>query len=77
MKIQNVPPLEGYVNLVEAAEILGISRQHSGRFAASGAYKTLRQVGSKQVFVVKTSEVEALKATRRASPDVADGTSFG
>lgn len=74
MKIQDVPQLDGYINLVEASEILGISRQHAGRLAANGAFESIRQIGTKQHFVVELAEVEKIRDTR-AARHVAEGTS--
>lgn len=64
-KLENVPVLEGWVNLVEAAEIVGISRGHGYKRAKlasegkPGGWKTLHRVGTKPMYVVKVSELQA------------------
>lgn len=71
-KLDNVPVLKGWINLTEAAEILGISRQHAYKRAKqasegrTGGWKTLRQVGSKPSYVVSLKEVEDEKAEKDA-----------
>jgi len=64
-KLGNLPLLAGWVNLTEAAEILGISRQHAYRRARlanegkPGGWKTVHRVGSKPTYVVSLKELEA------------------
>jgi len=71
-KLENVDQLEDWVNLTEASEILGISRQHAYKRARntseglSNGFQTLRQVGSKPMYVVRRSELHA-ELERRAS----------
>lgn len=73
-KLENVPVLEGWVNLTEAAEILGITRQHSykraklGSEGRPGGYKTLHQIGTKPSYVVAVSELQA-EIEARTQPD--------
>lgn len=57
------PELEGWLTLTEAAEELDISRQHCWRMANSGKWKTLKRIGTKDVFVVEIAEVERKKGT--------------
>lgn len=62
-RLDNLPALEGWVNLAEASEILGISRQHAWRRARltndglPGGWKTVHRVGDKPFYVVSVSEV--------------------
>lgn len=74
----NVPKLEGWVNITEAAEIAGISRQYSYRLAKrtmqgkKGGWATLHQVGNKLIHVVQASEAEErrkanIEAMKRAA----------
>jgi len=70
-KLGNLPQLEGWVNLTEAAEILGISRQHAYRRARlanegkMGGWKTVCRIGTKPSYVVALSELqEELLVTR-------------
>lgn len=64
-KLENVPTLEGWVNLTEAAEIVGISRGHSYKRAKlasqgkSGGWKTLHRIGTKPMYVVSVAELRA------------------
>ncbi len=58
----SVPTLAGWVNITEAAEILGITRQHSYKLArtpvSEGGYKTLHRVGTQPSYVVSVKELE-------------------
>lgn len=73
-KLENIPVLEGWVNLTEAAEILGITRQHAYKRAKltaqgkRGGWRTLHQIGSKPMYVVSLSEVKG-ELERKASED--------
>lgn len=65
----DVPQLEGWVSLREAAEILGISRQQVHNRAKSGAFKTLRKLSdaSKAMFVIQRKEVEEIAANEQTA----------
>lgn len=60
-----IPVLEGWVNLTEAGEMIGVSRQHAYRLAASDYFKTLKRVGTQPVFVVATSELAEINEEKR------------
>lgn len=66
MSEATIPTLEGWVNITEAADMLGISRQHSWRMATSDPpkWKTVHRIGTSGVYVVATSEVEERMARR-------------
>ena len=66
MKIIDAPALDGWVGLTEAAEMLGISRQHCWRMATRKKWASLHRVGSSDVYVVSLEEVEQ-KRSRRMS----------
>lgn len=75
-KLENVPALDGWVGLTEAAEILGISRQHSykrarlGSEGKTGGYKTIRQIGTKPMYVVSVTELnESLQLREEVSKE--------
>lgn len=74
-KLENVPALEGWVNLTEASEILGITRQHSYKRAKlsslgqPGGWKTLHQIGTKPTYVVSTAELQAELEARRSDEE--------
>jgi predicted DNA-binding protein (UPF0251 family) len=57
MKLRIVPVLPGWVTLAEAAEAIGVSRQHCWRMADKGKWKSLRVIGESNVYVVSTEEV--------------------
>lgn len=71
-ELNNIPKLDGWVNLTEAAEILGITRQHAFKKARqadaglSNGWKTIRRVGSKPMYVVNTSEIADMLASKMA-----------
>jgi hypothetical protein len=63
-KLDNIKTLDDWVNLTEAAEILGITRQHAYKRAKrtsqglTGGFKTLRQIGTKPSYVVSRKELQ-------------------
>ena len=63
MSESDIPVLEGWVPLSEAADLIGISRQHAWRRARltndglPGGWKTVHRVGDKPFYVVSVSEV--------------------
>lgn len=79
-ELNNIPTLDGWVNLTEAAEMLGITRQHAfkkARQANDGhpsGWKTIRRVGSKPMYVVSTAEIAELQAARTDKTDLMAGT---
>jgi uncharacterized membrane-anchored protein len=60
----NVPMLDGWVNLTEAAELLGITRQHAYKVASNGGFKTLHKIGHQPQFIIASQEVDSIKADR-------------
>ena len=52
---REVPRLDGWLTLPEAAELLGVTRQQAFKMAKQGAFKTEHRIG--QTMVVKNSEV--------------------
>lgn len=58
----DVPHLEGWVSLREAANILGISRQQVHNRARGGAFKTLRKLSEvgRTMFILQRAEVEKM-----------------
>lgn len=56
-----VPVLEGWLTAIEAAEILGISRQSVARMMTEGVFRTLRAVGDRPLYVVRAEEVQAYR----------------
>lgn len=82
-ELNNIPTLDGWVNLTEAAEMLGITRQHAfkkARQANDGhpsGWKTIRRIGSKPMYVVSTTEIKELLAARGEETDLMKGTLSG
>jgi hypothetical protein len=64
----NVRPLEFWVSLPEAGDMLGISRQRAYGWAAENKFKTIRKIssgeGKRATFVVRRSEIEKLVKAR-------------
>ena len=62
-EFENIPVLDGWVNLTEAAEMIGITRQHAhkkARLANEGkpnGWKSIRRIGTKPMYVVSVSEI--------------------
>lgn len=79
-ELNNIPTLDGWVNLTEAAEMLGISRQHAfkkARQANDGhpsGWKTIRRVGSKPMYVISTAEIADIQSRSQGTTDLAKGT---
>lgn len=79
-ELNNIPQLDGWVNLTEAAEMLGITRQHAfkkARQANDGhpsGWKTIRRVGSKPMYVISTGEIADLQTNSSDRTDLVAGT---
>lgn len=77
-ELHNIPQLDGWVNLTEAAEMLGITRQHAfkkARQANDGhpsGWRTIRRIGNKPMYVISVAEIEEVKGTPRT--DLVRGT---
>lgn len=55
----DIPALEGgWVNLTEAAGLLGLTRSYVYKCAGEGKFNTLRRIGSQSVFVVNEREIQ-------------------
>lgn len=73
-----MPVLPGWISITEAADILGVSRQHSYKLAArgakgeSGGYKSVRRIGSAHFAVVKEAEINKMKAARDAARNISN-----
>lgn len=73
-EFENFPALDGWVNLTEAAEMLGFTRQHAfkkARQANEGhpnGWRTIRRIGSKPMYVVSIAEIADLQATGESDP---------
>lgn len=63
-----LPKVPGWVSITEAAQMLGVSRQHGFRMAKNRRFETLSRVGTSFTFVVKTEEVERLLRDRQDTP---------
>lgn len=66
MSEATIPALEGWVTITEAADMLGISRQHSWRMATQDPpkWKTIHKIGTAGVYVVSLEEVEEKRKYR-------------
>lgn len=66
MSESDIPVLDGWVPLSEAADLIGISRQHAWRMATASPpkWKTVHRVGTSGVYVVSLEEVEAKRRKR-------------
>lgn len=68
----DIPVLQEWISLTEAAEILGLSRQYVNKKASLGTYKTLHRLGNSPSLVVRRKEIEKIrdKRTARVVPPV-------
>lgn len=79
-ELNNIPKLDGWVNLTEAAEMLGITRQHAfkkARQAHEGhpsGWKSIRRVGTKPMYVISTAEIAELLRANETTTDLMKGT---
>lgn len=66
MSEATIPALEGWVTITEAADMLGISRQHSWRMATADPpkWKSVRKIGTSGIYVVSLEEVEEKRSKR-------------
>jgi hypothetical protein len=75
-EFEDIPTLDGWVNLTEAAEMIGITRQHAHkkvRLANEGkpnGWKSVRRVGSKPMYVVSLSEIAEMLETAEGTVPV-------
>lgn len=73
-EFENIPVLDGWVNLTEAAEMIGITRQHAHKKARQAnegqpnGWKSIRRIGSKPMYVVSIAEIADLQATGESDP---------
>jgi excisionase family DNA binding protein len=58
------PKLEGWMIATEAAEYLGVSKTTVQKMMKAGKFKTMWSVGNKPIYLLLTSEVDALKQQR-------------
>lgn len=66
----DVPVLEGWVNLTEAAAVMSVSRQYVHKLAQQGSFPSLHKIaGARDTFIVSRDEVETLAAKRAAEVD--------
>lgn len=74
-EFENIPVLDGWVNLTEAAEMIGITRQHAhkkARLANLGkpnGWKSIRRVGTKPMYVVSLDEISEILSSSRTVTD--------
>lgn len=61
---QDIPTLEGWVTIQDAANILGYSRQYAYRQATEGKFKTLHRISNIDIFVVQEKEVKDMAFSR-------------
>jgi hypothetical protein len=79
-ELNNIPTLDGWVNLIEADEMLGFTRQHAFkkvRQANDGdpnGWRTIRGVGSEPVYVVSIAEIADLQNAGEGETDLMTGT---
>lgn len=65
----NVPMLDGWVNLTEAAELLGVTRQHVYKRASTGGFQSLHKIGHQPQFVISTAEIDEINVARAAKAE--------
>lgn len=74
--LDNLPQLEGWLGITEAAEVLGVSRQYSFRMAKrtndglEGGWQTIHQVGTKPHYLIRHDEVMARKLRAEAGEKI-------
>jgi excisionase family DNA binding protein len=61
----DVPILQGWMGLSEAADFLGLSRQYIYRLAQDGKFKSLHRIGNSATTVISLDELKSFNASRR------------
>lgn len=69
--MRQVPVLEGWITLPEAAEDLGISRARVHQMAQEEKLTTVSQLGRRPVYIVREAEIRRIKEERQAGRVVA------
>jgi hypothetical protein len=69
--MRQVPVLEGWITLPEAAEDLGISRARVHQMAQEEKLTTVSQLGRRPVYIVREVEIRRIKEERQAGRVVA------
>jgi len=64
---QDIPVLDGWVAITEAAHILGFTRQYCYRLAQNGYFETLHRLGESATFVISREELDAKRSLREKS----------
>lgn len=64
---QDIPALDGWVAITEAASILGFTRQYCYRLAQNGYFDSLHRVGESATFVISREELDAKRSLREKS----------
>lgn len=60
----DAPKLKGWMIATEAATYLGVSKTTVQKMMRTGKFKTMWSVGNKPIYLLLTSEVDALKTQR-------------
>lgn len=63
----DIPVLDGWVAITEAASILGFTRQYCYRLAQNGYFETLHRIGESATFVISREELDAKRTLREKS----------
>lgn len=68
MSALQVPPLEGWVTVAQAAELLGITRQAVHKKILDGTLQSARRLGSvsKPIFILEVGEIDDLVGARKS-----------
>lgn len=68
MSALQVPPLEGWVTVAQAAELLGITRQAVHKKILDGTLHSARRLGSvsKPIFILEVGEIDDLVGARKS-----------
>ncbi len=53
----DIPNLEGWMTVAQAAEVFGVTRQSLVRMIREGKFASARKVGDKPIFLLETDEV--------------------
>lgn len=83
VNLDNLPQLGEWVNLTEAAEIVGVTRQYAYRMAKrtndglSGGWQTIHRLGSNGHYVISLDEVHQRRLIKEAGGNVAGEIELG
>lgn len=64
IRMEDLPELEGWLTLPEAAKLLGLTRQRVYQMVQVGTLKSVMKLGDKPTYIIRKAEIEPLVQAR-------------